>query len=44
MAELWSFKGFQNGGRRHLEFTSGVYFCHFGRLWVVAVDVRVKFS
>ena len=28
MAELWPFNWFQNGGRRHLEFTSGDYFCH----------------
>jgi len=28
MAELWPFSSFQNGGRRHLEFTSGVYFYH----------------
>ena len=26
IAELWPFNGFQDGGRRHLEFTSGVYF------------------
>jgi len=26
MAELWPFNWFQNGGRRHLEFTSGIYF------------------
>jgi len=26
MAELLPFNGFQDGGRRHLEFTSGVYF------------------
>jgi len=26
MAELWPFNWFQNGGRRHLEFTSGLYF------------------
>jgi len=28
MANLWPFNCFQNGGRRHLEFTSGVYFYH----------------
>jgi len=28
MVELWPFNCFQNGGRRHLEFTSGVYFYH----------------
>jgi len=27
-AELWRFMCFQNGGRRHLEFTSGVDFLH----------------
>jgi len=27
-AELWQFVCFQNGGRRHLEFTSGVDFLH----------------
>jgi len=43
MAELWPFNWFQNGGRRHLEFTSGVYFLSFGRLWIVAGDIPVKF-
>jgi len=28
MAELWPFNCFQDGGRRRLEFTSGVYFYH----------------
>jgi len=27
-AELWRFTCFQNGCRRHVEFTPGVYFCH----------------
>jgi len=27
-AELWQFVCLQNGGRRHLEFTSGVDFLH----------------
>jgi len=36
MAELWPFNEIQDGGRRHLEFTSGDHFCHlvpFG-LWL----------
>ena len=36
MAELWPFNEIQDGGRRHLEFCSGDYFCHlvpFG-LWL----------
>jgi len=28
--ELWQFMCFQNGGRRHLEFTSGVDFLYIG--------------
>ena len=28
--ELWRFTCFQNGGRRHLEFTSGVPFLSYG--------------
>jgi len=29
-AELWQFVCFQNGGSRHLDFTSGVDFLHMG--------------
>jgi len=43
MAALLSFNRFKNGGRRHLEFTSGDYFLSFGPLWVVAGDISVKF-
>jgi len=28
MAELWPFIEIQDGGRRHLEFTSGDHFYH----------------
>ena len=36
VAELWRFTCFQNGGRRHFKFTSGVDFCPF---WIVVRDV-----
>jgi len=34
---------FQNGGRRHLEFTSGVDFFPYGRFWTAAGYVPAKF-
>jgi len=40
-AELWRFTCFQNGGRRHLEFTPGVDFC--SPFWIVALYVPDKF-
>ena len=43
MAELLPFNEIQDGGQRHLEFSSGDYFCHLFPFGFVAGDVCVKF-